>query len=194
VIAQYASISGPTVFDLDFAALDPSQVLQANFERSYARLGLRIAADKTHQHTDPAHAIDLLRERCNRPRRRPAEQGDKLTTLQLSEHCNGLLARSQPGLFDYMIGAHQDGSWKCNPEAFGSLHVDGEFQFGRKLDREIGGARSVQDLVNVGRGAMQAGIEINAITNEAASLDVDAISIYGWQVRCRSGSAKPRLL
>src|SRR5262245_53702755 len=50
LVAQFASISGPTVFDLNVASLDPSQVLQAIFERSYARLCLRVTGDKTHQH------------------------------------------------------------------------------------------------------------------------------------------------
>jgi hypothetical protein len=32
-----------------------------------------------HQHADPPHLLALLRLRCKRPRRRAAEQRDKLT-------------------------------------------------------------------------------------------------------------------
>ena len=48
-------------------------------------------------------------------------------------------ARALADLLDHMVGAHQDGGRKRDRELFGGLHVDGEFQFGWQLDREIGG-------------------------------------------------------
>ena len=67
-------------------------------------------------------------------------------------------------LFDHVVRTHQNGSWKCDPEFFGGLHIDGEFQFGWKFDREIGGTGSVQYPVDVSRGAMDARIKIHSIS------------------------------
>jgi hypothetical protein len=74
------------------------------------------------------------------------------------------------------------------PSPFGRLHVDGEFRFGWKLERKIGGAGSTQYLENVSRGTMEARMKINAIANEAASLHMIAITVDCGEASCRSGS------
>jgi hypothetical protein len=74
------------------------------------------------------------------------------------------------------------------PSLFGRLHVDGEFQFGWKIERKIGGAGSTRYLENVSRGTMEARMKINAIANEAASLHTIAITVDCGEASCRSGS------
>src|SRR5262249_36945729 len=53
------------------------QTLQRLAERRNARLCLRIALGKAHQHADPPHPLALLRARRERPRRRATQQGDE---------------------------------------------------------------------------------------------------------------------
>src|SRR5262245_54777816 len=53
------SVPGPAILDREVASLDPAQLPQAVFERDHARLCLRVAGDKTHQHADPPHLVRL---------------------------------------------------------------------------------------------------------------------------------------
>src|SRR5215475_5668066 len=64
---------GPVIVRLDVASFRPTQALQRLAERRNARLCLRIALGKAHQHADPSHR--LLRARRERPcDRRAAEK------------------------------------------------------------------------------------------------------------------------
>src|SRR5262249_29466215 len=95
------SVAGPAILDREVASLDPSQLPQAVFERDHARLCLRVASDKTHQHADPPHLLGL-RARRKRPRdRRPAEKRDEIApfhsiTSSASESSIG--GRSRPSV------------------------------------------------------------------------------------------------
>ena len=75
----------------------------------------------------------------------------------------------------------------------GGLHVDSQFQFSLRLDRKIGGAGSVQYLVNVSCGTMEAGMKINSIANQPAGLHVYAIAVNSGNASGRSGSGDPCL-
>src|SRR5262245_54377936 len=59
-VAQHTSVPSPAILDREVASLDPSQLPQAVFERGHARLCLRVAGDKTHQHADAPHPLALL--------------------------------------------------------------------------------------------------------------------------------------
>src|SRR5262249_38366321 len=83
VVAQYSSVPGPTIFDREIAAVDPSQLPQAVFERQQARLSLGVAGDKTHQHADPSHVL-RLRTRGKRPSGdNTADERNELAPLHL---------------------------------------------------------------------------------------------------------------
>src|SRR5215471_969363 len=76
---------GPVIVRLDVASFRPTQTLQRLAERRNARLCLRIALGKAHQHADPPHPLALLCTRRERPRpRRAAEQRDERATLDHS--------------------------------------------------------------------------------------------------------------
>src|SRR6516164_10173721 len=72
------SVSGPAILDGEVASLDPSQLPQAVFERAHARLCLRVAGGKTHQHPNPPHPLQLLRARGKWPRCCAAEDPDEI--------------------------------------------------------------------------------------------------------------------
>src|SRR5262245_31764766 len=70
--------SSPSRVDADVLTISPAKVLQATQERRESRLADLMALWKRHEHTEPPHALALLRPRHNRPRRRAAEQADEL--------------------------------------------------------------------------------------------------------------------
>src|SRR5262249_38395393 len=84
---------GPVIVRLDVASFRPTQALQRLAERRNARLCLRIALGKAHQHADPPHPAGLLRLRRNRPRGRAAEKRDELAPF----HCPILPCFRQKG-------------------------------------------------------------------------------------------------
>src|SRR5262249_61288614 len=84
--------------------------------------------------------------------------------------------------FDHLVGAKQDRGRQLDADRLGGLGVDDELQFGRKLDREIGGGGALQYLVNVTRSATKARIKINSIANEAPGLHVFAITVDSGQI------------
>src|SRR5262245_19536554 len=57
----------PVIVHLDVASFRPTQALQRLAERCNARLCLRIALGKAHQHADPPHPAGLLPARRERP-------------------------------------------------------------------------------------------------------------------------------
>src|SRR5262249_61687259 len=63
------------------AAVGPTQARKRLRERRAVRLPHAIVFVARHEHTDPPHAVALLRPRHERQRRRAAEQPDELTPL-----------------------------------------------------------------------------------------------------------------
>src|SRR6516165_12039596 len=69
----------PVIVRPDVACFRPTQVLQRLAESRNARLCLRIALGKAHQHADPPHPVGLLRARREWPsQRRAAERYQQL--------------------------------------------------------------------------------------------------------------------
>src|SRR6516162_3298798 len=84
----------PVIVHLDVACFRPTQVLQRLAESRNARLCLRIALGKAHQHADPPHPVGLLRARRERPSGcRAAKQRDELAAHHLRAHSITLSAR-----------------------------------------------------------------------------------------------------
>src|SRR5262249_10238202 len=74
----------PVIVRPDVASFRPTQVLQRLAGCRNARLCLRIALGKPHQHADAPHPVRLLRARHERPRgRRAAEQRDEVAPVHV---------------------------------------------------------------------------------------------------------------
>jgi hypothetical protein len=55
--------------------------------------------------------------------------------------------------FDHVVGASQQRRRHIEAECLRGLRVDGEFELGRKLDRQIGGFGAPEDAIDIGRRA-----------------------------------------
>ena len=126
-------ILGPAVFDRHVLALDIAGVLQAlakcaqTVRERVRRCGVE---EPDHRHRR------LLRARRERPRsRRAAEQRDELAPL----HSITSSARASSD------GRHVEA------ERLRGLEVDGHFELGRRLHRQVGGLGAAQDAVDIGR-------------------------------------------
>src|SRR5262249_50629017 len=87
-LRRFAQVHGiawrPPIIDPHITANGPTKFLQPLHEGCQARLCFWLARTRIHQHADASHA--LLPARCQRPRRRAAEQRDELAPLQLRDH------------------------------------------------------------------------------------------------------------
>src|SRR5262249_16150716 len=83
VMARALGIAGtPANVDLQIATHTPAQLLQRVNEGFDTSLCFRVVGCKRRQHTNPPHALGLLRARRERPcRRRAAEQCHELAPL-----------------------------------------------------------------------------------------------------------------
>src|SRR5262245_49070931 len=74
-------VLAPAGVDPDVAAVAPSQLLQGLLECRQLDLAAWIVRGPVHEHTEPPHALGLLRARRARPRRcRAANQRDERST------------------------------------------------------------------------------------------------------------------
>src|SRR5262249_6886498 len=100
----------------DVAALDPSKLLEPFPERCSSLLPFPVALGKSLQYSDAAHALALLRARCEWPRRCAAEQRYELAashSITSSARCCSIQGTSRPSAFavlrlmtnSYLVGA-----------------------------------------------------------------------------------------
>jgi hypothetical protein len=81
----------------DVAALNPTQFAKSPLERRKIEHGRSVALAITHDNADAPHPLGLLRPRRDRPRRRPADDGDELPTPQVrheSPYCAQFATRA----------------------------------------------------------------------------------------------------
>ena len=57
---------------------------------------------------------------------------------------------SKNPLFDHLVCQHEEIVRHFNPERFGGLEIDDEFELGRFFDRDIAGLGPMQNLVSSG--------------------------------------------
>jgi hypothetical protein len=79
-------ITSPMNVHLRVAAMGPTQVRKRLRECREAKLRHRIVFFEPDEHADPAHAVALLRDCRERPRRRAAESSDELASSNTNAH------------------------------------------------------------------------------------------------------------
>src|SRR6516162_8036186 len=58
-------------------------------------------------------------------------------------------------LFDHLVGAGEHRRWQVETERLGSLEIDYQLVFGRRLHRQVGRLRPPEDAINIsGRAAV----------------------------------------
>src|SRR5262249_21521994 len=82
-------------------------------------------------------------------------------------------------LFDHLVGECGQCWWDVEPERLGSLEVDRQFEFDRRLGGEIGGFGSLQDAIDVGRRARKDIDRVGPVRHQAAFLNMLPIRISG---------------
>src|SRR5882724_12605240 len=70
-------------------------------------------------------------------------------TNVMSEKCHKL---KWPPLFDHRIGARHHVRRHLDAERLRGLEVDHQFEFGRRLHRQVGGLFSLEDAIDVASG------------------------------------------
>src|SRR5262249_14952516 len=108
--------AGPPIVDRYVSSLVPAELPQSLHECRRTKLPLGIIADRL-QHSDPPHALTLLRPRRSRPRRRAAEQRDELAppdhSITSSARASSVSGTAKPSAFavlrlitkSYLVGA-----------------------------------------------------------------------------------------
>ena len=96
--------------------------------------------------------------------------------------------------FNHLVGANEQRRWHSDAESLRRFEVDDQFNVGRKLDRQVGGLGAFQYSVHVVRRTMVAPIQIDAVADKAARIDMLAIAIDRGQPlrRCGLGNRLPR--
>src|SRR5262249_59703701 len=79
--------------------------------------------------------------------------------------------------FDHLVGAGEQCWRHGEAERLGSWKIDHEVKLGRKLHWQIARRRAVQDLVYERGATVETPAQIDAVTDQAASHDVLAISV-----------------
>jgi hypothetical protein len=106
----------PANVDPNVAAFHPPELLEFVSECGDEGPSLPVALGKAHQHADPPHPVALLRARCERPRRRAADERDELapvhsiTSSAVAIRRSGTLRPSAFAVFrlianSYLVGA-----------------------------------------------------------------------------------------
>src|SRR5262249_6871805 len=93
--------------------------------------------------------------------------------------------------FAHLLGAGRHRVGQVEAERLRSFEINDEFQFGRKLHREVGDGSALQYLVDISRGATEAVTKINSIAYEPAGFHVFAITVHSGQACSRGASSDP---
>src|ERR1700690_2084030 len=88
-------------------------------------------------------------------------------------------------LFDHYVGAAEERRRDIDAECLGGLQVDGHFELGRKLYRQVGGVGALEDAIDIDRRAPVQIDGVDSIGNQATGIDHVPIRIDRQQMRTR---------
>ena len=84
-------------------------------------------------------------------------------------------------LFDHLVGAGEDQRRDREAERVRGLEIDDEIEPDRLLDRQVGGARSLQDAIDIARGTARYIAEARCVGQKTTAFDVGSRPIDGWK-------------
>jgi len=88
----------------------------------------------------------------------------------LPDSCTATKRRARLlGLFDHLVGAHQERFRDFQAERLGGLQVDHQFELGRRLDRQVGRLLAAQNAVDIGRRAAERIDIVRPVGQQAAA-------------------------
>src|SRR5207245_10063506 len=71
--------------------------------------------------------------------------------------------------FDHLVGAGEQRRWHGEAERLGSLKIDHQLVFGRRLHRKVGRLLALEDAINVGGRAPEVIDLISAVGDQTAA-------------------------
>ena len=72
------------------------------------------------------------------------------------------------GLLDHLVGAGEERGWDGQAECPGGLQVDHQLEFGRLLDRQVGGPSTLEDPAAVVGRLTSNGSDVRGIREQGA--------------------------
>src|SRR5260370_15614613 len=82
------------------------------------------------------------------------------------------------GSLDHLVSAQQKRLRNFEAERLGGRKVDDEFEFGRLLDRDVGGLRTAQNFVYKFGGASEQVRKARPIAHQTPRFDVSAMIVH----------------
>jgi hypothetical protein len=95
-------------------------------------------------------------------------------------------------LSDHLIGADKHGWRDRQSKRLGSRVVDDQLDLGRKFNRQVAGVRPFQNFADIGRAAMKIFIQVDAIADQAARIDMAAKAVDGSRTSAASAATRSR--
>src|SRR5262245_51203119 len=99
-----------------------------------------------------------------------------MCTARASAKSSNMLAHS----LDHLVGAGEQRGRHGEAERSRGFEVDDQFQLGRKFNRQIPRLGALQNLDNVGSSTLVVRAHIDAVTDQAADVDMVAKTENGW--------------
>src|SRR5262245_66066176 len=81
-------------------------------------------------------------------------------------------------LFDHLVGAREQGRRDFKAEGSGRLEIDGQFEFGRLLDRKVSRTGALEYPVDVGGSATKQVEAVRRIGHEPTGLHMFEIAMH----------------
>src|SRR5712664_826601 len=84
-------------------------------------------------------------------------------------------------LYDHLVGAGEQCRWHNDVKRLCGLQIDHQFELGRLFDRQVGGLRTLENLVDENGGPTIKVSVISSVGQEEARLCILSLESGGWQ-------------